>query len=268
MPKGGPNHSIAKNRAHHLTKFLKQYLLNAFQTGYFEPPQIPEKFQKETIDSNGFVKNKYLFELTDVELLTDLTKLKIFWSISGIEELDLDIENLLEKRLKNQIRSHLTNQRVMNYVPSIEFVRDNSKMLADKLDEYLMKIKIENDETTKENSSDNEADTEINNEVSKRSENKDISLKIDNLYGIDVTRLMNTIKKDSDNVPWSPETALLSINESNQSLKLIDDNNQSEKRGKFQLDLKTYQIHQRMKHEKMSRRALNILEMHKFRETL
>ena len=57
----------------------------------------------------------------------------------------------------------------MNYVPSIEFVRDNSKMLADKLDEYLMKIKIENDETTKENSSDNEADTEINNEVSKRS---------------------------------------------------------------------------------------------------
>lgn len=33
MPKGGPNHSIAQNRAHHLTKFLKQYLLNAFQTG-------------------------------------------------------------------------------------------------------------------------------------------------------------------------------------------------------------------------------------------
>lgn len=126
---------------------------------------MPEKFKKETIDSNGFVKNEYLFELTDVELLTDLTKLRIFWSISGIEELDLEIENSLEKRLKNQIRSHLTNQRVMNYVPTVEFVRDNSKVLADKLDEYLMKIKIEK-EASKEESTTNSCD---NNDITRKS---------------------------------------------------------------------------------------------------
>lgn len=32
-PKGGPNHSIAQNRAHHLTKFLRQYLLTGFLSG-------------------------------------------------------------------------------------------------------------------------------------------------------------------------------------------------------------------------------------------
>ncbi len=43
--RGGPNHSIAQNRAHHLTKFLRQYLLNAFQSGQFREPDIPAKFQ-------------------------------------------------------------------------------------------------------------------------------------------------------------------------------------------------------------------------------
>jgi len=34
-PKGGPNHSIAQNRAHHLTKFLRQYLLTGLLSGKF-----------------------------------------------------------------------------------------------------------------------------------------------------------------------------------------------------------------------------------------
>lgn len=82
---------------------------------------------------------------------------------------------------------------------------------------------------------------------------------------------MDTIKKNNDNIPWSPETSPISTKDTDKSIKLLDDKNKLEKPGmssKFQLDLRTYQIHQRMKHEKMSRRALNILEMQKFQQTL
>lgn len=142
-PKGGPNHSIAPNRAHHLTKFLRQYLLNAFQSGQFPQPHIPSKFSVDRTDSNGHVRNKYSFAITDVELLADLTRLKIFWSASGDEELDLTIEQSLEAKLKNQIRIHLTSQRIMNYVPAVVFVRDYNKFMTDRLDEFLTKVKIE-----------------------------------------------------------------------------------------------------------------------------
>lgn len=55
------------------------------------------------------------------------------------------IEKSLETRLKSEIRSNLTNQRIMNYVPVVEFVRDDTKVVTDELNEFLMKIKIENE---------------------------------------------------------------------------------------------------------------------------
>ena len=33
----------------------------------------------------------------------------------------------------------------MNYVPVVEFVRDDAKVVTDELNEFLMKIKIENE---------------------------------------------------------------------------------------------------------------------------
>jgi hypothetical protein len=42
MPKGGPKHSIAVSRAHHLTNFLSEYIINAFQSGVFLKPDIPD----------------------------------------------------------------------------------------------------------------------------------------------------------------------------------------------------------------------------------
>ena len=84
-----------------------------------------------------------MFAITNVELLADLTKLKIFWSSSGDEELDQVIESQLEGRLKSQVRSHLTSQRVMNYVPVVVFVRDKGRVLSEQLDEFLMKVKCE-----------------------------------------------------------------------------------------------------------------------------
>lgn len=91
------------------------------------------------------MKSKFVFEITNVELPADLSKLKIFWSNSDNEELNLAIEKSLETRLKSEIRSHLTNQRIMNYVPVVEFVRDDTKVVTDELNEFLMKIKIENE---------------------------------------------------------------------------------------------------------------------------
>ncbi len=262
--KGGPNHSIAQNRAHHLTKFLRQYLLNAFQSGQFREPEIPKNFQESSIDSNEHVKDKYMFTITNVELLADLTKLKIFWSNSGNEELDVMIESYLESQLKNQIRSHLTSQRIMNYVPVVVFVRDRSKVLSDKLDEFLMKLKIENENVPEQGEKKKETEQHIASEKNdmKHTESKDENKlpTIDNLYGVDFNRLMNIIKNNNDHVTWTPETPVMLTNE------LLVEPRQPPSDSKFQVSLKNFQIHQRQKRERISRRAILLLETQKYYE--
>ena len=146
MPKGRPTHSIAENRRNHLTNFLSDYILNGFESGLFVKPVISDfniDTKADQTDSNGFVKNKYEFEISQIELMADLTALKIKWFISGNKKLDEEIEKFLEKCLKTQIRSTLTNERVISYVPEIVFIRDESKIILEKLDEHLLKIKTE-----------------------------------------------------------------------------------------------------------------------------
>lgn len=266
-PKGGPNHTIATNRAHHLTKFLRQYLLNAFQSGQFLEPEIPNKFKKTvTIDSNGFARPEYNFSITNVELPADLSKLKIFWSNSGVEELDLAIEHILDSRLKSQIRSQLTNQRVMNYVPNVVFVRDAGKLMYDQLDEMLMKVKIE-----RENSNPSDKDVEDVVKVEEFSEMAEMEKKdsIDNLYGVDYNHLMDVIRKNSDHVPWSPETTDVKVPETSRK-ELVPNGKSSGQEGsnKFQVSLKNYQIHQRQRTENLSRRAILMIETQNFKSSL
>ena len=157
MPKGGPTHSIAETRKNHLTNFLSEYILNAFQSGLFVKPELTEFFTtwKSTDDVHGFAKNKYDFEISNVELMADLSALKIHWMISGVPEIDTEVECYLEKCLSGQIRSTLTNERVLNYVPRVVFVRDETKVKLEQLDEQLMKIKIDLEKSAPTNETSN-----------------------------------------------------------------------------------------------------------------
>ena len=142
-PKGGPKHSIAEARAHHLTSFLTEYVLNAFQSGAFLKPDVAA-FKKEHKSSVDDHELDYAFEISHVELLADLSALKIHWLNSGHDELDLFVENYLQKQLSAHIRQTLSNQRVMNYVPRVVFVRDPTNANMKKIDECLRQIKLEN----------------------------------------------------------------------------------------------------------------------------
>ena len=243
MPKGGPKHSIAAKRAHHLTNFLSDYLINAFQSGYFNVPDIAQICsQTDTTDSNGFVKDAYSFEITNIELPTDLGKLKIYWANSGVEAVDVEIEKILNKTLRNQIRSTLTNERIMSYVPVVEFVRDNRKILMRQLDEQLMKIKIENDQ---------QAEVAAENEIEPvEPPVEDKNLNVDNLYGISFNHLMESIKKDGEHKPWSSDDKV----EPNSALVLAEENKASA--DKFESNLKAFKINQRMKYKRMDKSVL------------
>jgi ribosome-binding factor A len=265
MPKGGPKYSIAVKRAHHLTNFLSEYLINAFQSGHFTMPEISEHLNKKRLDSNGFVIDKYSFEISNIELPTDLTRLKIYWLNSGNEKIDLEIEKYLTNSLKNQIRSTLTEQRIMNYVPEVEFIRDNTKVLMNQLDEYLLKIKLDH----------NENDDSLSDESSNIDKTKktDVSIKkVDNLYGVNFTRLVESIKKNSDHVPWSNEKEQEKENDSTELTTKIDEANLIEaavaKTNEFEVNLKAFQINQRLKRQRLNKTAILKLETMKYHESL
>ena len=251
MPKGRPTHSIAENRRNHLTNFLSDYILNGFESGLFVKPVISD-FNIDQIDSNGYVKNKYEFEISHIELMADLTALKIKWLISGIKQLDEEIEKFLEKCLKTQIRSTLTNERVISYVPEIVFIRDESKIILEKLDEHLLKIKIELEQA------ENVEEVEKEEMVLKVEEKKEkAKTKVDNLYGVEFTRLLESIKKSTSNVgePWS-EHSVISTNDKaklDTDIALLDEMRRKEK---FEADLRAFQINQRLKHQRLNKSAI------------
>lgn len=267
MPKGGPKHSIAVARAHHLTNFLSEYLINAFQSGHFNVPDF-DKHEQTLNDSNGFLKGKYSFEISNVELRADLTRLKIYWLASGNESLDLKIEAFLDKTLKKQIRSTLVDQRVMNYVPEVEFIRDNTKVLLDKLDEYLLKIKLEHNESSEAPSSSSES---TSNESFEKMNIKTSEKKVDNLFGVNFNRLVETIKKNSDYVPWSNETPQttsdLDVNKPNELVALNKESSLKDKI-KFEDKLRAFQINQRIKRERLSKSAILKMDTLEFYESL
>ena len=275
-PKGGPKHSIAVNRAHHLSNFLTEYIINSFQSGRYEKPIIPDHLNKKT-DSNGYVKEAYVFELSNVELQPNLNFIRIHWLCSDDEQINEYVENYLEKSLKVQIRNNLVSERVMSYVPQVLFVRDNTNVLFKQLDEHLMKIKLENemnesDEKQNDQNEHNENYREdIKDETVKKVER--IDDKINNLYGVDFNRLIESIKSTSytpKQLPWSSNTNLEQSNKNDNAIELSsnDNNNNSlnpidvvneANKSKFLVSLKAYQINKRMKNERRAKSTLNKL---------
>ena len=235
--KGGPNHSIAQNRAHHLTNFLSQYLINAFQSGYFTVP----------VPTIGPDKQKFIFEISNVELPTDLRRLKVYWHISGDEAVDSAIEASFERGLKNQIRSTLTNERVMSYVPQIEFIRDNTQATLRKLDEYLMQIK-------KENSKEMEKEETVEEEIPKNQEEKKVMVKnVDNLFGINIVKLSAAVKMNPEYKEWRAE--------SNVSLPLAEPKSTEitvlpSEPNKFAVSLKAFQVNQFVKRRQKNKSGM------------
>jgi len=188
-----------------------------------------------------------------------MTALKIHWLISGCKELDDEIESFLEKRLKSQIRSTLTNERVLNYVPQIVFVRDENKVLLEKLDEHLIKIKIELEQEKIKNGHE---ETTVNvaeetNVTQPQPKTKSKNL-VENVYGVEFGRLLESIKKSTTNVSetWSEKNDMTSLENKvklENDLALLDEIKRKEK---FEADLKAFQINKRLKHQRMSKSAI------------
>jgi len=244
-------------------------LVNAFQSGHFMLPDLPDDLELNK-DSNGFVKDKFLFEISGVELPADLSRLKIYWLASANENINTEIEKYLDKSLKNQIRSILTNERVMSYVPEVDFIRDNSKMLLDKLDEYLLKVKLdqnyeqekETDQPTKKPDS------------AMKTQPKTVN-KVDNLFGVDFKRLVESIKKNADYEPWTEDknsSASSAVQLANEPKSLITasvaNDSQLDLKANFEMNLKAFQINQRMKRQRLNKSAILKLETLEYHASL
>ena len=237
-------------------------MVNAFQSGHFLMPDLPDDLESNE-DLNGYVKDKFSFEISGVELPADLNRLKIYWLASTNEKINIEIEKYLEKSLKNQIRSMLTNERVMSYVPEVEFIRDNSKMLLDKLDEYLLKVKLDL------NNEQNETDQSNSAHSATKTQPKPVN-KVDNIFGVDFNRLVESIKKNSDYEPWTNDSSSSAIQLANEptEVTIADATNSKVDKANFEMSLKAFQINQRMKSERLNKSAILKLETLEYHASL
>ena len=241
--------------------------MNAFQSGHFMLPDLPDDLELNK-DSNGFVKDKFSFEISGVELPADLSRLKIYWLASANEKINTEIEKYLEKSLKNQIRSILTNERVMSYVPEVDFIRDNSKMLLDKLDEYLLKVKLDQNYEQKET----DQPTKNNTDSAMKTQPKTVN-KVDNLFGVDFKRLVESIKKNADYEPWtedknSSSSPVQLANEPKSLITASAANDPQVDKANFEMNLKAFQINQRMKRQRLNKSAILKLETLEYHASL
>ena len=93
----------------------------------------------------------FVFEMSDVRFLADQTRLEIHWLTSTDEQTNKRIEAALaEGSLAAHIRSALISERIMSYVPRIEFVRDNTRSILGRLDESLRQAKLDEEKFIRE----------------------------------------------------------------------------------------------------------------------
>ena len=112
----------AAMRAHHLTNYLSNYIINMFQSGYI----------------GSELNDKYpMFQISRVLLDADLGKLEIYWLTVIDEKSNEDIEKNYLSRLSGQIRHDIISNRFIGYMPPVLCIRDNSKMILDQLEELL-----------------------------------------------------------------------------------------------------------------------------------
>lgn len=176
-------HKIAKMRAHHLSTYLLNYLINAFQSGLI-----------------GSQMNEYAhFQISKLVLQHDMNQLNIYWLTTNDEAKNKIIEDNFLQMLSSQIRYFLSSNRVISYVPPIKFHRDNSKALIEQLEEYIKNISQESKEAeSSKKSSDVDDEVEKDEKIKTFSEEKkDGDELVDNLYGVDHAMLMSKLKNGS-----------------------------------------------------------------------
>lgn len=161
-------HSIADQKANYLSEFLNEFIINAFQLNYF--------------DDFDLFNEKFSFEISRVQLMSDLSSIKIFWFICENEKFNILVENCLENKVKSEIRDVLLCEKVINYVPKIIFIRDESRMLMSQIDDYLSQIKNK---------------TELNQVISKENKCFSETSTVNNLYGINTDSMIENIKSNS-----------------------------------------------------------------------
>lgn len=275
-PKGGPKHSIAVRRAHHLTNFLSNYIINAFESGHFGKPDL--SVYHETAKKNDHLDKDYVFEITNVELMPDLTALKVYWMASVDENLNIFIESYLSKSLSQQIRNILTSEKVINYVPKVVFVRDNTNYYMRRLDEHLAKIKLETQENANDTKSDDvskenfteEEENEQNEKFSNPIDSTEFAKKdIKNVYGIDFERLTAQIRNSSK--IETNESSIIKVNESskNDDSSLVVANSTSSHNdlsNRFESKLKAFETNRRLKNMRLNKSAINRITQLEFLE--
>lgn len=85
---------------------------------------------------------------------------------------------------------------------------------------------------------------------------------------------MLAIKKNSDHIPWDPKSSISALEPvAKAPLATTNQNTPTKSKvgfrdNKFELSLKTFQMHERMKHERLSRKAILLLETKKFYQGL
>lgn len=241
-----------------MTNFLSEYIVNAFNSGLFTVPEfeIPQGFFSEQ-------SQKFLFEISNVQLLADLSALKIHWLTSIDENVNVEVEAYFDKRLRNEIRSRLVSERVINYVPRIVFVRDNSRVVMEKLDEYLKQVKLEETEEKEDNEENvsKEGDTQKEDNEKGRQANFNESSKklVNDLYGVDFQKLVDVIRKDGHviNTEWKPpisgDDMLDVVDKAKDVMSVVSDVND---RKSFVASLRAFEIQKRKKMEKLNKSTL------------
>lgn len=255
----GPKHSIAQARAHHLTNFLTEFIVNAFACGRFAQPDMNEYPSQPAPE--------FVLELSRIELPLDLTSIRVHWLNSGDETLDRFVEGFLNKRLRNEIRQTLIQERVMSYVPRVVFVRDETNALMKKLDEQLAKVKIENqhyDKSCEDQATDDDQSSSTVSDVTTLStmdtKPEKIHKAIDNLYGVEFNTLLEKIKTNtaSECTKWSNE---LAINQDKSEITRQVEEMKLEQKEKFENSLRAYQVNKRLRIERLSKSALLKMSM-------
>lgn len=116
-------------------------MINTFNEGFFDSIEVEDP--KSVGKRGDRAGQKFVFEISNVELLADMSAINIYWLSSSDERINVAVEAALNAKLSSQIRSRLIEDRVINYVPRIVFCRDPSRVISEKLDEYLGRIELE-----------------------------------------------------------------------------------------------------------------------------
>ena len=197
----------ALTRAHHLTNYLSNYIINMFQSGYI----------------GSELNSKYpMFQISRVSLDADLKSLEISWLTTSDEKSNEDIEKNYLSRLVGQIRHDIISNRVIGYMPPVVFIRDNSKMVLDQLENLLKISKINKFEN-----------------INKPKEEKTKAKTVNNVYGIDHDKLIKQIKPEATQIE-----------------KVVKEEEKVDLKKKYDLTLKAMKINQKIKKEKINKSAL------------